>query len=231
MSPASSDHREGEARLTLQGQGTVVRLGAAPARPKVSLPAQSPGLSGHADSSGRWPDVAFHDKPTALAQRGSTLVGPVDLAHAMNSLCGSFPRGSPGTLLQLGMPTWPRPAQVLVLHLGPEGTHCFLPWGLKGGRRGARPEPPPSQTLGTGLAAHTTSPEPAGLEPWASVGLGRPPGDRVPGACFWALLPHEVPGWGQGRWLQKRVGWEGGRGVSARTLVLQVGGTRGHLRA
>lgn len=181
VSPASLGHREGEAWLTLQGQGTMVRLGAAPARPKVSLLAQSLGPSGHADSSGRWLDVALHDKPTAPAQRGSMLVGPVDLAHAMSSLCGLLPQGLPGPLLQSGMPTRPRPAHVLVLHLGPEGTHHFLSWGLRGGCQSARPEPPPSQTLGTGLAAHTTSLEPAGLEPWASVGLGRPSGDRAPG--------------------------------------------------
>lgn len=103
----------------------------------------------------------------------------------------------------LGAPQGPtrlRPAQVLVLHLGPEGTHHFLPWGFREGKPGARPEPPPSQTLSTGLAAHTASPEPAGSEPWASVGLRHPPGDRGSWGRRWASARLGHPPGDRGSW-------------------------------
>lgn len=99
---------------TFRGQGTMVRLGAAPAHPEVSAGPVT-GPSGHVDSSGRQPDVASHDKPTTPAQRGSTLVGPVDLAQATNSLCGLLPWGLPRALLGCGLPrSW------------------FCIWGLRG---------------------------------------------------------------------------------------------------
>ena len=103
------------------------RCGPSPAQGVPAGPVTGP--SGHANSSGRWLDVAFHDKPRAPAQRGFPLVGPADLAHATNSLCGLLPRGSPGPSCSRPCPHGRGlPRSWLCIW----GTHRFLPWGRRG---------------------------------------------------------------------------------------------------
>lgn len=234
----------------------MVRLRAAPAHPKVSLLARSPARLATPTARGgsrTWlPMTSRQPRPS-----GDPCSWGLWTSHRpQTASVVSFPGGSPGLLLQSSMPTRLRPAQVLVLHLGPEGTHHFLPWGFREGKPGCEARtasfPDPEYRAGCphrlpracGLRALGL--RGARASSWGQRLLGAALGLREAGASSWGQrllgvvlgpretgvrLPQEVPGSGQGRWLQKRVGWAGGRGVGGRTLVLKVGGTRGHMRA
>ena len=96
----------------------------------------------------------------------------------------SFPRGSPGPLLQLGVPTRPRPAQVLLLHLRDPS---FPALGTQGGMPGCE--------------ARTASFPDPGYRAACPHHLPRACRLRALGLC-WA----GASSWGRGSWRQRLLG-------------------------
>lgn len=238
----------------------MVCLGAASTRSEVSLLAQSPAhlVTPTARRGGQtWLSMTSR-QPRPSGDPRSWGLWPL---HRPQTASVVFPGGFPGPFLQSSMPARLRPAQVLVLHLGSEWTHHFLPWGFREGKLGceARTASFPDPEYRAGCPHHLPRAcrlraqglRGARASSWGQrlLGTEAPGSGAGPPQGWGVLLGTEAPGGGagppqdgrppasggskvgQGRWLQKRVGWAGGREVGARTLVLKVGGTRGHLRA
>lgn len=200
VSPASLGHREGAAWLRSEAKAAWCACVRPPPTPRCHC------WPGHRPV---WPRRQLGEAAGRGFPRQADNPGPAGI-HA---------RGACGPRTGHKQPLWsPSPG-------APQGSSCsracllgcglprswFCIWGLRGpiiscpgdsgrGSRGVRPEPPPSQTLSTGLAAHTASPEPAGSEPWASVGLGHPPGDRGSWGRRWASARLGRPPGDRGSW-------------------------------
>ena len=180
----------------------MVCLGAASTCSEVSLLAQSPAhlVTPTARRGGQtWLSMTSR-QPRPSGDPRSWGLWP---SHRPQTASVVFPRGFPGPFLQSSMPAQLRPAQVLVLHLGSEWTHHFLPWGFREGKLGceARTASFPDPEYRAGCPHHLPRAcrlraqglRGARASSWGQRLLGVELGPRKMGV----LPPQEVPGCGR----------------------------------